>query len=153
MKQWRRLEIQYDGSRIGASPPEVKRRETRRVAVTARRIRLNWVMLLPRLPYQSIRFFTAQALLINRWVNSLAWNHATSVVQTRIDQAILPVWPNGATLPIDTVFAVNIPVGTQVHIGEIWAQGGFYVGGIQQIVVPKPWSINGVQTINSSPLK
>ena len=77
----------------------------------------------------------------------------TSVLQTRVDKAILPVWPGGATSPLDTSFAVKIPAGTQVYVGEVGAQGGFYVGGTQQIVVVKPWTIPGVQVINWSPLK
>ena len=77
----------------------------------------------------------------------------TSVLQTRIDKAVLPEWPGGGTSPIDTSFAVKIPAGTQVHVGEVGTQSGFYIGGTQQIVVPKPWTINGVQVIDSSPLK
>ena len=65
----------------------------------------------------------------------------------------MPEWPGGGTSPIDTSFAVKIPAGTQVHVGEVGTQSGFYIGGTQQIVVPKPWTINGVQVIDSSPLK
>jgi hypothetical protein len=75
------------------------------------------------------------------------------ILQTRIDKAVLPEWPSGATSPIDTSFAVKIPAGAQVHIGEVGTQNSFYVGGTQQIVVPKPWTIPGVQVISSSPLK
>jgi filamentous hemagglutinin len=77
----------------------------------------------------------------------------TSVLQMRIDKAVLPEWPNGAKSPIDTSFAVKIPAGTQVHLGQVGTQNGFYVGGTQQIIVPKPWTIEGIQVINSSPLK
>ena len=77
----------------------------------------------------------------------------TGVLQTRIDKAVLPEWPGGGTSPIDTSFTVKIPAGTQVHVGEVGTQGGFYISGTQQIDVPKPWTINGVQVINSSPLK
>jgi filamentous hemagglutinin len=77
----------------------------------------------------------------------------SGILQTRIDKAVLPEWPGGAKSPIDTSFAVRIPTGTQVYLGEISSQGGFYVGGTQQIVVPKPWLIDGVQVIYSSPLK
>jgi hypothetical protein len=77
----------------------------------------------------------------------------TSVLQTRIDKAVMPVWPGGGTSPLDTSFAVKIPAGTEVHIGEVGTQTGFYLGGTQQVVVPKPWTIPGVQVINSSPLK
>ncbi len=50
-------------------------------------------------------------------------------------------------------FEVKIPEGTQVYVGEVGSQGGVFVGGAQQIVVPKPWAIDGVEVINSSPLK
>ncbi|WP_426114289.1 hemagglutinin repeat-containing protein [Massilia sp. PWRC2] len=76
----------------------------------------------------------------------------TSILQTRIDQAVLPIWPGGGTSPLDTWFAVTIPAGTHVYVGEIGAQGGFYVGGAQQIVVLRPWTIPGVKVINSGKL-
>ncbi|MES2887972.1 MAG: hypothetical protein V4739_08150 [Pseudomonadota bacterium] len=74
------------------------------------------------------------------------------VLQTRIDKAVLPVWPGGGTSPLDTAFAVKVPKGTTVYVGETGSQGGFYVGGTQQVVVPKPWTIDGVQVISSTPL-
>lgn len=55
----------------------------------------------------------------------------TGVLQTRIDKAVLPTWPGGGTSPIDTSFGVKIPAGTQVYVGEVGSQGGFYVGGTQ----------------------
>jgi filamentous hemagglutinin len=76
-----------------------------------------------------------------------------SAVQTRIDKAVLPVWPSGGTSPLDSAFTVKIPAGTQIHIGEVGSQGGMYVGGTTQIVIPKPWTIPGVEVINSTPLK
>lgn len=48
---------------------------------------------------------------------------------------------------------VKIPAGTEVYIGEVGSQGGFYVGGTPQIVVVEPWKINGVEVMGSSPLK
>lgn len=75
------------------------------------------------------------------------------VVQTRIDKAVLPEWPGGAKSPINTTFAIKIPAGTKVYAGEVGSQGGFYIGGSQQIVVQKPWLIDGVKVISSSPLK
>ncbi len=75
------------------------------------------------------------------------------VVQTRIDKAVLPEWPGGAKSPINTTFAIKIPAGTKVYAGEVGSQGGFYIGGSQQIVVQKPWLIDGVKVIGSSPLK
>ena len=75
------------------------------------------------------------------------------VLQTRIDKAVLPVWPGGGTSPIDTAFAVSIPRGTTIYVGEVGSQGGIYVGNTQQIVVLKPWTIDGVQVLGQSPLK
>ncbi|WP_057428229.1 DUF6861 domain-containing protein, partial [Pseudomonas syringae] len=75
------------------------------------------------------------------------------VIQSRIDRAILPEWPTGGKSPIDTVFNVKIPAGTEVYIGEIGSQGGFYVGGAEQIVVIKPWTIKGIEVMSSGPLK
>ncbi|WP_017710546.1 DUF6861 domain-containing protein [Pseudomonas syringae] len=75
------------------------------------------------------------------------------VIQSRIDRAILPEWPTGGKSPIDTVFNVKIPAGTEVYIGEIGSQGGFYVGGAEQIVVIKPWTIKGIEVMGSGPLK
>jgi hypothetical protein len=75
------------------------------------------------------------------------------VIQTRIDKAVLPQWPGGDTSPIDSAVAIRIPKGTRVYVGEMSSQGGFYVGGTQQIVVPKPWTIKGVEVIGTTPLK
>lgn len=74
------------------------------------------------------------------------------VVQSRIDSAILPQWPGQPANVIDTVFEVRIPAGTSVYVGEVSAQGGFYVGGTQQIMIPTPWEIPGVTVIGSAPL-
>lgn len=80
-------------------------------------------------------------------------NAPQSVIQARIDSAVLPTWPGGGTSPIDSVFEVKIPAGTKVYVGEVSSQGGAFVGGTQQIVVPKPWTIEGVQVVGSSPLQ
>jgi hypothetical protein len=77
----------------------------------------------------------------------------SGILQTRIDKAVLPEWPGGGKSPIDTAFEVKIPAGTEVYIGEVGSQGGFYVGGTEQIVVIKPWTIEGVEIMGSSPLK
>jgi len=76
----------------------------------------------------------------------------SSVIKARIDSAVLPEWPGGAKSPLDTTFAVKIPKGTPVYVGEASSQGGFYVGGTQQIVVVQPATIPGVQVVNSVPL-
>ncbi len=75
------------------------------------------------------------------------------VIKTRIDSAVLPEWPGGGKSPIDSSFEVKIPAGTKVYVGEVSSQGGFYVGGTQQIVVPKPWLLDGVEVLGSKPLK
>lgn len=75
------------------------------------------------------------------------------VLQTRIDKAVPPVWPNGATSPLDTAFAVKIPAGTEVYVGRIGSQGGLYAGGADQIVVVKPWTINGVKVVGAKPIR
>lgn len=80
-------------------------------------------------------------------------NSPDSVLKTRIDSAILPEWPGGAKSPIDSSFDVKIPAGTKVYVGEVSSQGGIYVGGTQQIVVPKPWLIDGVEVVGSKPLQ
>jgi len=77
----------------------------------------------------------------------------SGILQSRIDKAVLPEWPGGAKSPLDTTFEIKIPAGTKVYVGEVGSQGGLYVGGTQQIVVQKPWLIDGVQVISSSPLK
>lgn len=75
------------------------------------------------------------------------------IIQTRIDKAVLPVWPGGAKSPIDTSFAVKIPAGTKVYVGKVGTQEGFYVGSTEQIVVVKPWAIEGVNVLEARPLK
>jgi len=75
------------------------------------------------------------------------------IIKSRIDSAILPTWSSGASSPIDSAIAVKIPAGTNVYVGTAGSQGGFYVGGTEQIVVPKPWSIPGVTVQSVVPLK
>jgi filamentous hemagglutinin len=77
---------------------------------------------------------------------------AQSALQSRIDSAILPTWPGGGVSPIDSSFQVRVPAGTRVYVGEVSSQGGAFVGGTQQIVVPRPWEIDGVEVISRTPL-
>jgi hypothetical protein len=58
------------------------------------------------------------------------------VLQSRIDKAIRPRWPGGSASPIDSAIGVRIPKDTKVYVGEVSNQGGFYLGGTTQIVVP-----------------
>lgn len=75
------------------------------------------------------------------------------ILQARIDKAVLPEWPGGAKSPIDTSFEIKIPAGTKVYVGEVGSQGGVYVGGTQQVIVQKPWLIEGVEVIGTRPLQ
>ncbi|NWC65553.1 hemagglutinin repeat-containing protein [Cedecea sp. P7760] len=75
------------------------------------------------------------------------------IIQTRIDKAVLPVWPSGDASPIETSFGYKIPAGTKVYIGETGSQSGFYIGGTEQIYVPTPWKIPGVEMISKDLLK
>lgn len=70
-----------------------------------------------------------------------------SVLQTRIDKVVLPNWPGGGTSPLDSVFKLKIPAGTKVYVDEVGYQNGIYLGGNQQIVIPKSWGVPGVQVI------
>jgi hypothetical protein len=61
----------------------------------------------------------------------------------------LSMWELTGTSPVNAVYAVKIPAGTAVYIGPVGNQGGIYVGGsnINQIFVPQPWKIPGVEVI------
>jgi len=72
-----------------------------------------------------------------------------SVIQTRIDRAIPPRWPNGISAPLDTGFAVLIPKGTTVYEGTIAPQGEIYLGGTMQTVIIEPWNISGARGLRS----
>jgi hypothetical protein len=76
-----------------------------------------------------------------------------SEIQVRIDKGIKPIWPDGAESVINTGYMVKIPKGTAIYTGEVATQGGFYMGGTQQIVVQKPWLIEGVEILKNYPLK
>lgn len=75
------------------------------------------------------------------------------VLQTRMDQAVLPRWPDGGLSPLDASFAVRIPAGTDVYVGRIGSQGGLYAGGTDQILVRQPWMIDGVQVLGARPIR
>jgi len=70
-----------------------------------------------------------------------------SEVQARIDKAIRPTWPDGGISPIDTGFKVKVPAGTTVYIGEVAPQGAFYLGGTNQVVIPRSWLIKGLDIL------
>jgi hypothetical protein len=90
-----------------------------------------------------------------QWFSSVP---AQSEAQARIDYAVKPQWidPNTGALtgqsPIQSVYAIKIPAGTQVYVGPTSYQDGVYVGGATQIYVPQPWAIPGVKVLSETPL-
>ena len=84
-----------------------------------------------------------------------------SVAQIRIDSAVKPQWIDPktgvltGTSTIDTMYAVRIPKGTTIYEGPVGYQGGIYMGGssANQIFVPTPWNIKGVQILNATPIR
>ncbi|UUM22052.1 hemagglutinin repeat-containing protein [Mycoavidus sp. SF9855] len=78
---------------------------------------------------------------------------SNGVIQSRIDKAILPTWPNGKASPIDSLITVKVPAGTKVYVGEVSSQGSFYIGGAQQIIVPDASMIDGIKILDVRPLK
>lgn len=85
----------------------------------------------------------------------------SSVAQVRIDAAVKPHWIDPKTgvssgsSPIDNVYAIKIPKGTRIYEGPVANQGGIHVGGpnINQVFVPEPWNIPGVQVVGKTPIK
>ena len=57
--------------------------------------------------------------------------------------------------PIDAVHTIKIPKGTKIYEGPVGTQGGVNVGGQDkmQIFVQQPWKIDGVEILESAPLK
>ncbi|MBS0968705.1 hypothetical protein JK232_07340 [Nissabacter archeti] len=76
-----------------------------------------------------------------------------SIIQARIDKALLPKWPDGGTSPLDSFYQVEIPAGTKIYVGDIGYQNGFYMGGTEQVVIPAPWNIPGIKVIENGGLK
>lgn len=75
-----------------------------------------------------------------------------SELQVRIDKAIRPVWPDGGTSVVDTGYALKIPKGTIVHVGEVSTQAGIYLGGTTQIYIEAPWNIRNIVVVEKYPL-
>ncbi|MBL5838569.1 hypothetical protein [Enterobacter asburiae] len=75
------------------------------------------------------------------------------VLQTRIDKALLPKWPNGGESPLDSYHKIQIPAGTKVYVGEVGYQTDIYSGGSEQVLIPTPWKIPGVKILESGGLK
>ena len=86
------------------------------------------------------------------WGQYFQFDKPRSVLQTRIDKAILPQWPGRQSSTIDMVFTFRVPAGTRIYVGQVGAQHGMYVGGTEQIVVPKPWDIADIEIVNAEPI-
>ncbi|MGD8105380.1 hypothetical protein ACQE32_01685 [Pantoea sp. FN0302] len=75
------------------------------------------------------------------------------ILQTRIDKALLPRWPNGNKSPLDSYHKIQIPAGTRVYVGEVGYQNALYSGGTEQVLIMEPWEIPGVKVLSSGGLK
>ena len=75
------------------------------------------------------------------------------VLQTRVDKALLPKWPNGSESPLDSYYEIQIPAGTKVYVGKVGYQTDLYSGGTEQVLVPTPWKIPGIKILGSGGLK
>lgn len=95
---------------------------------------------------------------LGQWFTSEA---PESVAKVRIDTAVKPQWINQTTGEltgtsiVDTAYAIKIPKGTITYTGPIGPQGGVYCGGYDklQTFIETPWKINGIEVIDSFPLK
>ncbi|HED6263590.1 hypothetical protein L8T08_00570 [Enterobacter bugandensis] len=75
------------------------------------------------------------------------------VLQTRVDKALLPKWPNGSESPLDSYHEIQIPAGTKVYVGKVGYQTDLYSGGTEQVIVPTPWKIPGIKILGRGGLK
>jgi filamentous hemagglutinin len=84
-----------------------------------------------------------------------------SLAQVRIDSAVGPQWIDPktgvltGTSEINTVYAIKIPKGTTIYEGPVGYQGGVHLGGVNtnQVFVPTPWKIPGVQVVGKTGLR
>lgn len=55
----------------------------------------------------------------------------------------------------NTMYTIRIPKGTVIYEGPVGYQGGIYLGGpsTNQVFVQTPWSVKGVQVLNSTPIR
>ena len=75
--------------------------------------------------------------------------------------AVKPQWidPTTGVLTgnsiIDTVYAIRIPKGTTIYEGPVGYQGGIHLGGpsTNQVFVPTPWNLKGVQVLDATPIR
>lgn len=86
---------------------------------------------------QDISFYRA-GVSTNPFGRFFSLDRPQSIIQVRVDKAVLPKWPNGSSSPLDSVYEIKIPAGAKVYVGEVSYQNGFYLGGTEQIVILKP---------------
>jgi hypothetical protein len=82
-----------------------------------------------------------------------SFENPISELQVRMDKAIMHTWPDGYKSVIDTVYAIKIPKGNNIYVGDISTQGNLYFGGTEQIIIPKSYLIKGIEVIKSYPIK
>lgn len=81
-----------------------------------------------------------------------------SAAQVHIESAVKRHWVDSKTgiwtgeSPIESVYELKIPKGTTIYEGPTSTQGGIYLGGSDQIFIPEPRNIPGVQVISEMPL-
>ncbi|MFP9228583.1 hypothetical protein A0E43_08470 [Pectobacterium cacticida] len=92
---------------------------------------------------QDTSFFRA-GVSTNPFGRFFSLDRPQSIIQTRVDKAVLPKWPNGSASPLDSVYEIKIPAGTKVYVGQVGYQNGFYLGGTEQIVILEPWNVGTV---------
>lgn len=88
-----------------------------------------------------------------KWGEFLAYEQPLGVLQSRIDKAIRPVWPDGGKSPVNRFYELQIPVGTKVYVGKVGYQTDLYSGGTEQVVVLSPWAIPEAKVLSNGVLK
>lgn len=91
-----------------------------------------------------VKYFYRSGVSTNAFGRFFSLDIPQSIIQTRVDKAVLPKWPNGSASPLDSVYEIKIPAGTKVNVGEVGYQNGFYLGGTEQIVILEPWKVGTV---------
>jgi len=81
------------------------------------------------------------------------YEQPVGVLQTRVEKALLPKWPNGSISPLGSYHEIQIPAGTKVYVGEVGYQTNLYSGGTEQVLIPAPWKIPSVKILSSGGLK
>lgn len=75
---------------------------------------------------------------------------ATSRIDAKIDMALLPEWKNTRMYEAEII----IPKGQHIHIGKVAPQtiestGTILKGGVDQIILPRDWSLKWIKNIKN----